>query len=154
MSEEISESKTVEETPQVVEETLQVVNRIGTEPNYIAPDGSKFWRQAIGTRLSQGLAEFAANIVSNAQFHARVEEVWVIKRGGATIYLRSVDEDGTVHESITNIGPGDTFVIDIGVVFQITTYEEGLTVSIATSPPWDDDIVEAINCEGKWTPTV
>ena len=138
----------------LISTNFNITNRNGTEPNYFAPDGSKFWRQAIGAEISQGYAVFPPNVTSNAQFHIRVEEIWVITAGTADFWRSWEDSDGNTHERVDRMVIYDTFVIPVWTKFQLRTYDENFVASIATSPPWDDNIVETKECNGKWTPTI
>jgi mannose-6-phosphate isomerase-like protein (cupin superfamily) len=120
-----------------------------TDPDAVAPDGSKV-RVLLQVR-GGGLAHFelAAGQTSVAVQHRSVEEIWYFVSGAGEMWRKSGDDD-----EVVSVSTGVCVTIPTGTSFQFrATGEEPLAAIGATIPPWPGR-GEALIVAGRWEPTV
>ena len=119
------------------------------ERDVVAPDGSDV--RVLLELAGGGLAHFtlASGATSVAVHHRTVDEIWYVISGQAEMWRQLGHEEETVE-----LAAADCLTIPVGTRFQFRTLGGDAFVAIGvTMPPWPGD-GEAIECEGRWQPTV
>lgn len=92
--------------------------------------------------------ELAPGQTSRAVTHKTVEEIWCFLAGRGEMWRRIGDHDETV-----SVEQGVCVTIPVGTHFQLRSFgDEPLAALAVTMPPWPGES-EAVQVEGKWTPT-
>ena len=129
---------------------LPTLANLPEEPDVIAPDGSEI-------RLLPSTVEGSSTVhallrpgtTTHAVHHLTVEEAWVCVRGDGELWTK--DANG---ESVIKLTSGVSCEIPLGTSFQFRAAgDKPLEIVITTTPPWPGDH-EAVQCEGKWEPTI
>lgn len=127
-----------------------ITRHVDDAPEVTAPDGSLVRILAASVRGSMARFTLPVDAVSVAVAHRTVEELWFFTSGRGRMWRR--DPDGA--EEITEVGPGMSLSIPVGVRFQFRADGEAPLVAIGvTMPPWPGED-EAYAVDGVWSPTV
>jgi mannose-6-phosphate isomerase-like protein (cupin superfamily) len=120
-----------------------------TEPDAIAPDGSKV-RVLLGVDGgSMAHFELGAGQTSAAVRHRTVEEIWYFVGGRGEMWRRL-----GAREEVVEVEAGVCLTIPLGTEFQFRSAAgTPLTAIGVTIPSWPGE-GEAILVEGLWVPTV
>jgi mannose-6-phosphate isomerase-like protein (cupin superfamily) len=121
------------------------IKRLGTDYDYLAPDTSEirlllYMRQA-------GLAHctLQPKIVSTAQVHKYVDELWYFIQGQGIVWRNDGQKDQE-----DQVVPGTCLTIPVGTHFQFkNTGSEPLVFLIITMPPWPGS-GEAVTVKNHW----
>ncbi len=93
--------------------------------------------------------ELAPGKTSKAVTHRTIEEIWYFVSGRGQMW-RKLD----IQDAVIDVYPGVSLTIPLGTHFQFRSFGyEPLAAVGVTMPPWPGD-GEAIEVDGKWTPTV
>jgi mannose-6-phosphate isomerase-like protein (cupin superfamily) len=123
--------------------------RIATEPDAIAPDGSEVRVLCQGSRGGLAVFSLPPRAVSKAVAHHTVEEIWYVLAGRGRMWRKLGEE-----ESIVELAPGTSLTIPTGTHFQFRCDSaEPLVALGATMPPWPGE-TEAFQVAGIWRATV
>jgi mannose-6-phosphate isomerase-like protein (cupin superfamily) len=123
--------------------------RLPFDREAVAPDGSDV-RTLLELR-GGGMAHFALGPgeTSASVLHRTVGEIWYFLSGRGEMWRRNVSR-----EEVVPVGPEVCVTIPVGTSFQFRSLgTEPLTAVAVTMPPWPGE-GEAVEVEGKWTPTV
>lgn len=123
--------------------------RLPAAADAVAPDGAdvRLLLQLAGGSLAH--FELAAGQTSAAVTHKTVEEIWYFLRGHGEMW-RMLEG----REEVTPVDAGLCITIPLGTHFQFRSFgDEPLSAIGVTMPPWPGD-GEAVEVEGKWTPSV
>jgi len=121
--------------------------RLDDAPEVLAPDGAAVRPLAV-LEGAASFAEFALDPgqVTQAVYHATVEEIWFVTAGGGEIWR---SQGG--REEVTPLRPGVCLTVPLGTTFQFRGGDDGLKVVAATVPPWPvDSPNEATPTKGRW----
>lgn len=132
-------------------DTLQV-KVLPQEFNYLAPDGMeiRLLAEAVGGGMCH--CRLPAGKTSKAMNHKTVEEIWYFLSGKGIIWRKNNEtgDEGIADEVVS----GSSINIPVGTSFQLqNTGSENLEFIICTIPRWPG-AQEAVEVEGKWTPTI
>ena len=121
---------------------------IPREPSYTAPDGSHV--RLLLELEAGGFAHFElpARTVSVAVMHRTVEEIWYVVGGRGEMWR---EQEG--REEIVALEPGICLTIPAGAKFQLRSLGEDPLAAIAVTMPRWPGSQEAVEVQGKWTPT-
>ena len=102
------------------------------DPDYQAPDGSRFWVITQTGQAGIGHCELPPGAVSISARHQTVEEIWQFTHGRGQV--RRV-ENG--EETVVNVSKGFVLIVRPNVEFQFRTIgTEPLQFFVITTPPW------------------
>jgi mannose-6-phosphate isomerase-like protein (cupin superfamily) len=114
----------------------------------VAPDGSDV--RMLLALAGGGLAHFSLSPgqTSTAVTHRTVEEIWYVLSGRGEMWRRQAGR-----EDVVAMEPGVCLTIPLGTHFQFRSVGHEVLAAIGvTMPPWPGD-GEAVEVEGRWTPT-
>jgi mannose-6-phosphate isomerase-like protein (cupin superfamily) len=131
------------------EGTMFRTKHLPGERDAVAPDGSDV--RVLLELSGGGLAHFTLppGETSIAVYHRTVEEIWYVISGQAQMWRQLGHEEETVE-----LAPADCLTIPVGTRFQVRSRGADAFVAVGvTMPPWPG-AGEAVECEGRWGPTV
>lgn len=119
--------------------------RLSAGYDTLAPDGSEIRFLGVVRGGSMVHCTLPLGGVTRAISHRTVEEIWHFLSGQGQVWRRFGDI-----EHVSDVGPGMSLTIPLGVAFQFrTTGDEPLCFVIATMPPWPGSD-EALPASGYW----
>ena len=125
----------------------QLVIRRSKEHQFIAPDGTRGRQLANLPEGNMSCYEQDPGIISHAQLHRVVSEVWQITHGVGEIWLKLPNGQ----ELTSTVLPGVSIAIPAGTAFQFKNLSETevFKFTVVTMPPWPGaHVVEYI--KGPW----
>jgi mannose-6-phosphate isomerase-like protein (cupin superfamily) len=122
-----------------------ITQELSSEPDYVAPDGSRIFRLPDMKGGGICICELPAMATSHAVCHKTIEEIWFFLSGEGEVWRKLGDQ-----EEITKVSNGLSLTIPLGCHFQFkNTGNEPLRFLIVTMPPWPG-ADEAFFVKGYW----
>lgn len=127
--------------------TNELVVHRSEEHHFIAPDGTRGRQLANLSLGNMSCYEQDPGVISHAQLHHEVHEIWQVTQGVAEIWIRCPNGE----EVTAQITPGSSVALPAETAFQFKNLSEDevFKFTMVTMPPWPGaHVIEYV--DGPW----